>query len=273
VECHYFLANNYAHLGYFKDAYTHLTVYLEKDPDGDFTEEAEDLLEVLTLEEDVLDNDSYAHDDLITKQEQAKQLLESGHIPKAIKLLKSVIKDFPEYWSAYNNLALAYFYLGEEEKATNILDLVMEKNPGNFHAFCNKLVFAFFQKNAKEIEAFTAVLKKVNPLILEHQYKLGATFALIGEYETAYSWFYRLYKHGYEGDGSFYYWFSYVFLLSKSHHKESILTKNEVQNNNKFSKLENQYVTMVKAGNQIDDSQMAVAHETAQLLYQHHHPI
>ena len=51
------------------------------------------------------------------KQEQARDLLESGHFPKAVKLLKAVIKDYPEYWSAYNNLALAYFYLGEVEKA------------------------------------------------------------------------------------------------------------------------------------------------------------
>ena len=33
-----------------------------------------------------------------------------------------LIKDYPEYWSAYNNLALAYFYLGKIEKADNILD-------------------------------------------------------------------------------------------------------------------------------------------------------
>ena len=52
------------------------------------------------------------------KQEQAKEFLESGHFPKAVKLLKAVIKEFPEYWSAYNNLALAYFYLGEVEKAS-----------------------------------------------------------------------------------------------------------------------------------------------------------
>src|SRR3954466_10498524 len=71
VECHYFLANNYAHLGYFKDSYSHVTFYLEHDQTGDFQDEAEDLLEILTVEEDVLDEDSYEDDELIMRQEQA----------------------------------------------------------------------------------------------------------------------------------------------------------------------------------------------------------
>ncbi|WP_338471828.1 tetratricopeptide repeat protein [Niallia sp. XMNu-256] len=335
VECHYFLANNYAHMGYFKDAYSHLLIYLENDPDGEFIHEAEDLLEILTLEEDFLDDE---HDELIMKQEQAKKMLESGHFPKAVKLLKTVIKDFPEYWSAYNNLALAYFYLGEIDKASNILDQVMEKNPGNLHAICNKLVFAYFQKDFSEVKELSTVLKKVKPLLADQQFKLGATFALVGDYDTAYGWFHKLYKHGYDGDGPFYYWFSYaayftgreqlshslwenviritpekkdlapwnkenehehvngfedfdawilknlnsdlmeerlfaIFLLSKSQHKESILSKNEVQHNNKLSKLENQYMSMVKMGKKIEEGELAVAHKTAQLLYKSYHPI
>ena len=90
----------------------HANSYLEIEPDGEFSEDAEDLLEVLTLEADDLDEEElYEQDDLIMKQEQARELLESGNFPKAIKILKEVIEEFPEYWSAYNNLALAYFYL------------------------------------------------------------------------------------------------------------------------------------------------------------------
>ncbi len=337
VECHYFLANNYAHLGYFKDSYSHVTFYLEHAQTGDFQDEAEDLLEILTVEEDVLDEDSYEEDELIMRQEQAKGFLESGHFPKAVKLLKAVIKDYPEYWSAYNNLALAYFYLGEVEKASNVLDLVMEKNPGNLHAICNRLVFAYFQKDTQEVNEIKEVLKKIKPMLSEHQFKLGATYALMGEYELAYMWFRKLYKQGFDGDGPFYYWFSYaayftgreqlahkcweklmtinpdkrdlapwnkerrevdngleesdewilknlesdemgerlfaIFLLSKSQHKEDLLSKKQVLANKKFSILETQYVNMVQSGKEIESGQIDIAHETAQLLYQRHHPI
>jgi tetratricopeptide (TPR) repeat protein len=208
AECHYFLANNYAHMGFFKDAYHHATLYVELDPDGDFIEDTEDLLEVLTLEAEETGDELYPQDDLIVKQEQARDLLESGYFPKAIELLKDVVKEYPEYWSAYNNLALAYFYLGKTKKAESILNEVMELNPGNLHALCNRLVFAHYQGQEELVADLLASLKKIQPLLSEHQFKLGATFALVGEYEFAYLWLKKLYKQGFDGDGPFYYWLS-----------------------------------------------------------------
>ena len=210
AECHYFLANNYAHMGFFKDAYNHAKLYLELEPEGDFMEDTEDLIELLTLEEDDMDDELYEEDDLIAKQEQARDLLESGYFPKAIELLNSVVEEYPEYWSAYNNLALAYFYLGEAEKAESILMDVLTRNPGNLHALCNLLVFAHYLKQPEKVSHLIGVLKKVTPLLTEHQFKLGATFALVGEYESAYVWLRKLYKSGFNGDGPYYYWLSYA---------------------------------------------------------------
>lgn len=209
VECHYFLANNYAHLGFFKDAYQHANLYLQLDKEGEFAEDTEDLLDLLSLEGESFEDDLYEQDDLITKQDEARSLLESGHFPKAIDLLNDVIKEYPEYWSAYNNLALAHFYLGEVGKADKILNDVLEKNHGNLHALCNKLVFAHYKKDLEQIEFLKGALKKIKPILVEHQFKLGATFALIGEYEVAYNWLRKLQRQGFEGDGPFYYWLSY----------------------------------------------------------------
>lgn len=209
-ECHYFLANNYAHLGLFKDAYHHANVYLQLEPKGEFVDDTEDLLELLSLEAEDSDDEFYEHDDLIVQQEQARELLESGHFPKAIEVLNSVIDNYPEYWSAYNNLALAYFYLGEVEKAFKILNDVLVRNPGNLHAMCNRLVFSFYQRERGEVKKLKAVLEKIKPLSADHQFKLGTTFALVGEYELAYTWLRKLHKQGYDGEGAFYYWFSYA---------------------------------------------------------------
>ncbi|MBU8880927.1 tetratricopeptide repeat protein [Bacillus sp. FJAT-29790] len=210
VECHYFLANNYAHLGFFKDAYHHANLYMELEQDGEFLEDTEDLLELLTMEAEEFNEELYEQDDLITKQEQARELLESGHFPKAVEVLNSVIEEYPEYWSAYNNLALAYFYLGEIQRASDILDKVFEENPGNLHALCNKLVFAFYQREFKEVKEMKEILKKIKPISTEHQFKLGATLALTGEYDEAYSWLRKLQKKGFDGDGAYYYWLSYA---------------------------------------------------------------
>lgn len=210
VECHYFLANNYAYLGLFKDAYQHAKRYLELEPDGDFAGDSEELLELLTLESEDMDEELYEEDDLIVKQEHARELLESGYFPKAIELLQSVIEEYPEYWSAYNNLALAYFYLGEVKKAESILMDVLEQSPGNLHALCNLLVFAHYRKQTRKAAKLKEMLKKIQPLVTEHQFKLGATFALVGEFELAYYWLKKLYKYGFDGDGPFYYWLSYA---------------------------------------------------------------
>lgn len=209
-ECHYLLANNYAHLGFFKDAYHHAQLYLELDPDGDFAEETEDLLELLTFEADDLEEELYEQDELIMKQEKARNLLETGYFPKAIELLKDVVEKYPEYWSAYNNLSLAYFYLGKSEKAESILADVLKRNPGNLHALCNRLLFAHYQGQIKKAEMLKDSLYKIKPMLAEHQFKLGTTFALVGEYKLAYVWLKKLYKKGFEGDSTFYYWLSYT---------------------------------------------------------------
>lgn len=209
AECHYFLANNYAHLGLFKDSYHHATLYMRLDEDGEFSEDAEDLLDLLMLEAEDMEEDFYEQDDLISKQEEARELLESGEFKKAVTLLNQVIKEFPEYWSAYNNLALAYYYLGKPQKADEMLNEVLEKNHGNLHALCNKAVFAFYEKEWQSVKELKAILKKIKPISAEHQYKLGTTFALLGEHELAYGLLKKLYKQGFEGEGPFYYWLSY----------------------------------------------------------------
>jgi tetratricopeptide (TPR) repeat protein len=210
AECHYFLANNYAHLGLFRDAFRHANLYLELNEDGEFAEDANDLLDLLTMEAEEMDEDYYEEDDLIVKQEEARNHLESGEFPKAIEIFQEVIEEYPEYWSAYNNLALAYFYLGEATKARDILNDVLERNPGNLHALCNALVFAHYQGQEKEGQDLKDSLEKIHPIHVEHQFKLGATFALVGEYELAYRWLKKLQKTGFEGDGAFYYWLAHA---------------------------------------------------------------
>ncbi|MGE6257455.1 tetratricopeptide repeat protein [Heyndrickxia sporothermodurans] len=205
TECLYFLANNYAELGLFNEAKNYATTYIEKDSFGEFLEDAEDLLYIIGAEEDAED-DYPIKDELILKQDKARGLLESGNFEKAIEIFSSIIKDFPDFWSAYNNLALGYFYLGDMKKAAHILEDLLEKNPGNLHGICNLAVFLYHQRRDEELEALLEGLEKVQPILIEHKYKLGATFALIGKYQQAYNWLNKLKKYGFEGDSSYYYW-------------------------------------------------------------------
>lgn len=206
VQCHYLLANNYVQLGMFTSAYKHVKLYLDLDETGAFAEEADILLEMIEMNEGEEIDLFYEDDETMMRQDEAREYLEAGDFNKAIKILKEVVAVHPEYWSAYNNLALAYFYLGKIDKAAEILEDVLEKNPGNFHGLCNLAVFLYYQQEEAELMKVIAGLEKVQPIYFEHRYKLGATFALVGHDEKAYYWLKKLEKQGYQGDPGYYYW-------------------------------------------------------------------
>lgn len=207
-ECYYFLANNYAYLGLFQEAKKYAKQYLKYAPDGEFYEDTEDLLDLLSIETTELDGIHDDEDELILKQEYARQLLEEGKLEEASIELHLLVKEYPEFWSAYNNLALAQFYLGNVSKAIKLTEEVLKKNTGNLHALCNLAVFYHYLGREKELDSLVEKLNVVHPIDMDHRSKLGVTYALIGKYEEAYKWLRWLQKYGYDGDAAFYYWLS-----------------------------------------------------------------
>jgi tetratricopeptide (TPR) repeat protein len=203
-ECFYFLANNFAYLGLFREAMKYAEMYLMHDPDGDFAEDLEDLLELLKIDREDVENDE--QETLIAMQERARHLLEKEAFEEAIVLLETMVANYPEFWAAYNNLALAYFYSGDVQKAQEMVAQVLDRNPGNLHALCNQLVFYYYLRDGRQVNDLCETLSCVYPFFIEHRYKLGATFALVGRFDLAFRWLYHLYKIGYDGDEAFYYW-------------------------------------------------------------------
>ncbi|HHY74103.1 MAG TPA: hypothetical protein GX497_12960 [Bacillus bacterium] len=207
-ECYSFLANNCAYLGLFQEAKKYAKQYLNFAPDGEFNEDIEDLLELLSIETSEFEG-LYSHEDeLIVKQETARELLENGKLKEASIMLQKLVKEYPEFWSAHNNLSLAHFYLGNVSKAIKIVQDVLKKNEGNLHALCNLAVYYHYLGREKEVAHIVKQLQVVYPIDMDHRSKLGITFALLGQYENSFKWLRWLQKFGYEGDGAFYYWLS-----------------------------------------------------------------
>lgn len=208
TECYYFLANNYAHMGLYTEAYRYARLYLEKDEVGEFSGEAEELIEWIGINED--DNISMLkeQEELLYMQEESRTLLEEGKYAEAVEMLEDIVKAHPEFLPARNNLALAYFYEGEISKAFSMTEKVVTTNPGNLHALCNLAVFYYYEQQSEDLEKLLEVLIKVKPINSEHRYKLGATFALTKQYDQSYFWLRQLQKSGYVGNSGFYYWLS-----------------------------------------------------------------
>ena len=201
----FFLAEVSGCLGIAHDAKKFAEMYLEMDPDGFYAYEANEILDFIEYEDEIEPFDEEDGEKIVA-QEKARRLMESSRFPEAIELLEDLIETFPDLWSAYNNLSLAYFYTGEIEEAKALLNYVLRENHGNLHAICNLTVIAYYEKNEKELAELLEIIKKINPFDWENRYKLGATLSLIGEHELAFKWLRSMSRRGYNGDSGFYFW-------------------------------------------------------------------
>jgi tetratricopeptide (TPR) repeat protein len=208
-ECYYFMANNYAYLGLFQQARKYAEHYLEVTQEEEFVDETLELLDVITIEEGEEENEWEDEDELIVMQERANSCIRNGELDEAISILETMIADYPEFWSAHNNLAVARFQLGKVEEALELTNEILEKNPGNLHALCNQIIFLYSIGRYKEVNLLVDALENVHPILFEHRFKLGTMFATVGRYDLGYKWLKSLKRQGYEGDASFYYWFAY----------------------------------------------------------------
>lgn len=204
----FYLAEVSGCLGLIHEARKYAEKYLEMEPDGYFSMEAREIVDFAEFEQheiDELDEDTYEQ---FIIQEKARRLMENSQFDEAIELLEQLVAENPELWAAYNNLSLAYFYVGDLEQSKAILNHILRENTGNLHALCNLTIIAYYEKDEEQLKYLVDVLKKINPFDFENRYKLGATLALIGEYEIAYKWLHSMTKGMSPNDSGFYFWLS-----------------------------------------------------------------
>lgn len=216
----YYLAEVSGCLGLMNDAKKYAEKYLELDPDGYYAMEAQEIIDYVHFEQNEIDDfeeDSYEH---FILQEKARRLMEKSQFKEAVEVLEALVERYPELWPAYNNLSLAYFYLGDLEQSKAILHHVLRENAGNLHALCNLTIIAYYEKDEPKLNHLVDVLKKIHPFEFESRYKLGATLALIGEYDLAYKWLHSLAKRMAPNDPGFYFWLSQAAYFS-NHVKEA----------------------------------------------------
>jgi tetratricopeptide (TPR) repeat protein len=203
IECFFFMANNYAYLGQYEEAFREVKRYLSLEPNGPFADEARELHRLLVFETgtELIEEEAYLSD-----HEKGRQALEEGEYKKAIYYFQKVIKERPTFWAAQNNLAIAYFSSGREEEGLKQLEKILEEDPGNIHALCNKATFYFQIGDQMGLNELVPILNSLYPLYPESRSKLGATYFFLGMYEKAYHWLESAERTGIFEDQSFYYW-------------------------------------------------------------------
>ncbi|WP_040285780.1 tetratricopeptide repeat protein [Sporosarcina koreensis] len=210
----YYLAEVHAHLGMLREARLFAEQYTERAPSGELYEEAKEIIEFAEQEAAFLAEENPEDEEVLLLQEKARRMMESGEFDKAVGVLEDIIADYPESWTTYNNLALAYFYRGETADARELLYDILKNDKGNVHALCNLAVFYYYEGDQEKLMPLIDLLKKIRPYQFDHRYKLGATFALIGCHPEAYYWLRSIQRKGFEGDEGFFFWLSQAAFFS-----------------------------------------------------------
>ncbi|GEM_PF-4508107 len=197
-DCYYYLAHNYLELGDYEATERYALLYLHHALDGDYREEVEEILEYIST---FLSRPLQKYDEkwleLSNQHFLARKNLEEQRFVEAKKILESLVRDRPEFLSAKNNLALTYYYLGEEEKAIQAAKEVLNIEPGNIHALANLALFYFYLKKEKEFGTIMNILKKLIPTQFEQTHKLATTLGMFGEHALAlkhYNWLIKYYE-------------------------------------------------------------------------------
>jgi tetratricopeptide (TPR) repeat protein len=206
TDCYFFMANNYAYLGEFEQALTEVKTYIALEPHGAFAREARELYDMLSGEETDQEEQAEKEPDYVWLHERGRAALEHGRLQESVNLFQEVGRKKSSFLPARNNLAIAYFSLGEAEKAVQTAESVLASDPGNIHALCNLAAFFHQLGMMRKAKAVVRRLDGLLPVVPEYCGKIGSTYLFIGEYEKAYHWLKIAEKRGAPSDQVFSFW-------------------------------------------------------------------
>ncbi|MBB5173448.1 tetratricopeptide repeat protein [Texcoconibacillus texcoconensis] len=194
-ECYFFMANNLAYLGHKEDAIVRLKQYLQREPAGEYADDANWLLEMLEGEQKASsDEDLQPKNDSV--YEQAMLNLERGYFLEAEKHFIALLQENSSDWDTYALLAEAVYHGGDHERAIQIVQDVIIKDETNFLARCQLAVFYHLQ-GREEASQYRQQLNMIRPVDHEHRYILARTNFHIGAYREAHHHYQKLMKKSY----------------------------------------------------------------------------
>ncbi|MDX6151763.1 tetratricopeptide repeat protein [Marinococcus sp. PL1-022] len=179
-ECYFFLANNYAFQGNFEKAAETAGYYMKIAPEGDFAEETKELLEMIKENEPGL----LEHPGDMTIYEQAVEQADKGRVQEARELFEKLLKQEPDYWAAYHQLAKLHQHSGDTEQAVKLLETVHQE--GAYVPASCQLAALYESKGEHErSKEVMSVLTAILPVDRESLHWISAVCTYLGYYEDA----------------------------------------------------------------------------------------
>lgn len=175
TECYFGIGCNYFDLGSLKKAKEYFEKYIYFDPNGQFVDEAYDIIYYLQIYENVgPSKNSSKYFSKVAKE--GKELLKSGQYSKACEKLEKTIEIDPESAEARNDLSIALYCRGEELRAISIAKSVLKLEENNVTANCNLLLFYATSRMLKEYNEQLKVVTALEANDKENFIKILDTF-------------------------------------------------------------------------------------------------
>lgn len=177
-ESWFWLAMNHGQLQQYREACRYLRKYLEQEPDGEYSWQAEEILDYMRSDLPMLSPGQ--RDKIDSLCAKGIELINQGHLQEAIKCFTRASDIEPELTAPLNNLALSWFYLGEIGKAMELTKEILAREPNNVFANCNLVTFYYIIEDELAVHRQVRVLDGLWGEDPEEMLKLGTTYGLLG---------------------------------------------------------------------------------------------
>ncbi len=132
------IAANLFNMGDYEKAEETFSHYITEYPEGSRIEDARDAFDLLS---NAHQEEEPIKDATMESANNGKLLLDSGRFQEAIEVMEPLAKNNPRAAFLQNNLSLAYFCVGDTEKAIETSERMLRLQPRNIHTICNLAIF------------------------------------------------------------------------------------------------------------------------------------
>lgn len=177
-ESWFWLAMNSGQQQQYREAGRYLRKYLEEEPNGDYSWQAEEILEYLRTDLPMLSQNQREQIEALSTK--GMEFIGLGRLPDAITCFTKASAIEPELTAPQNNLALSWFQLGKIGKAIAVTRGVLEREPENLYANCNLAVFSHIVGDEVTVRRQLQVLDGLWNEDPDEMLKLATTYGLLG---------------------------------------------------------------------------------------------
>ncbi len=118
---------------------------------------------------------------LAAQNEEIQFLVRTGELNRAQKTARKLLKQYPDFPPALNNLSLVHSEEGNLQAAIQTCEKVLEVDPGNVHALSNITRFAYLLGKADQARDYAEKLKKLENDHPDAPIKKVEALCLIGD--------------------------------------------------------------------------------------------